>query len=209
MGDVLVYDNYMLARSGTNTTNTDRRALFGIYNAERDGDYHDRYYQREAKGRIAAGFLSKMTLLRSRYVHGRPDYTAHAPAQFTAKACIWHTGRCVAASSFATAGARVGCCRHPWRRRPKRPWWCVRSQLGCRPTRWLRRDQGSRGGQEPPEHIRGGSPRTRPVRAVADEDIRRAPGIWRTVEPCLRARQRPARARTSAQTQCAPHPKGC
>ena len=55
MGDVLVYDNYMLHRSGTNTTDTDRRALFGIYNAERDGDYHDRYYQREAKGRRAAG----------------------------------------------------------------------------------------------------------------------------------------------------------
>ena len=45
----------MLHRSGTNDTGTDRRALFGIYNAERDGNFHDRYYQREAKGRRAAG----------------------------------------------------------------------------------------------------------------------------------------------------------
>ena len=45
----------MLHRSGTNNTNTNRRALFGIYNAVSAGDYHDRYYQNEAKGRRAEG----------------------------------------------------------------------------------------------------------------------------------------------------------
>ena len=45
----------MLHRSGTNNTSTNRRALFGIYNAAADGDYHDRYYQNEAKGRRAKG----------------------------------------------------------------------------------------------------------------------------------------------------------
>ena len=54
-GDVLIYDNYMLHRSGTNATDTNRRALFGIYNAAADGDWHDVYYQNEAKGRRANG----------------------------------------------------------------------------------------------------------------------------------------------------------
>ena len=45
----------MLHRSGKNNTDTNRRALFGIYNAIDDGDYHDRYYQNEAKNRRAAG----------------------------------------------------------------------------------------------------------------------------------------------------------
>ncbi len=57
-GDVLIYDNYMLHRSGTNATDTNRRALFGIYNAESDGDWHDAYYQNEAKGRRAEGTKS-------------------------------------------------------------------------------------------------------------------------------------------------------
>ena len=45
----------MLHRSGTNTTNTNRRALFGVYNAARDGDWHDAYYQNEKEGRRADG----------------------------------------------------------------------------------------------------------------------------------------------------------
>jgi ectoine hydroxylase-related dioxygenase (phytanoyl-CoA dioxygenase family) len=40
-GDVLVYDNYMLHRSGKNLTDTNRRALFSIFNAASDGDFHD------------------------------------------------------------------------------------------------------------------------------------------------------------------------
>ena len=40
-GDVLIYDNYMLHRSGPNATDTNR-ALFGVYNAAKDGDYHDK-----------------------------------------------------------------------------------------------------------------------------------------------------------------------
>jgi ectoine hydroxylase-related dioxygenase (phytanoyl-CoA dioxygenase family) len=54
-GEVLVYDNYMLHRSGANATDTDRRALFAIFNAARDGDFHSRYYEREANGRRKAG----------------------------------------------------------------------------------------------------------------------------------------------------------
>ena len=36
-------------------TDTNRRALFGIYNAAADGDWHHAYYQHEAKGRRANG----------------------------------------------------------------------------------------------------------------------------------------------------------
>ena len=40
-GDVLIYDNYMLHRSGKNLTDTNRRALFSVFNAASDGDFHD------------------------------------------------------------------------------------------------------------------------------------------------------------------------
>ena len=45
----------MVHRSGPNLTDSSRRALFAIYNAARDGDYHDLYYQRESEGRRKAG----------------------------------------------------------------------------------------------------------------------------------------------------------
>ena len=54
-GDVLIYDNYMLHRSGKNLTDTNRRALFSVFNAASDGDFHDAYYENEAQGRRKAG----------------------------------------------------------------------------------------------------------------------------------------------------------
>lgn len=43
-GDLLFFDSYAPHRSGTNTTERDRRGLYLTYNAASDGDVRDRYY---------------------------------------------------------------------------------------------------------------------------------------------------------------------
>ena len=43
-GDLLVFDSYTPHRSGTNTTDRPRRAMYLTYNAAADGDHRDRYY---------------------------------------------------------------------------------------------------------------------------------------------------------------------
>lgn len=43
-GDVLLFDSYAPHRSGTNTSDHARRALYLTYNAARHGDFRDRYY---------------------------------------------------------------------------------------------------------------------------------------------------------------------
>ena len=60
-GDVLIYDNYMPHRSGTNSTEDWRRALFGIYYAEASApgrDLRTEYYEREAEKRRKDGSSS-------------------------------------------------------------------------------------------------------------------------------------------------------
>ena len=59
-GDVLIYDNFMPHRSGTNTTDVWRRALFGIYygNESEPRDLRNLYYEKEAVGRRANGTQS-------------------------------------------------------------------------------------------------------------------------------------------------------
>ena len=56
-GDVLIYDNFMPHRSGTNATDSWRRALFGIYYGEASTprDLRAEYYSKEAQGRRKAG----------------------------------------------------------------------------------------------------------------------------------------------------------
>jgi len=72
-GDVLIYDNFMPHRSGTNATDSWRRALFGIYYGEASTprDLREEYYSKEAQGRRKAG--SAATGGRANGFHtGRP-----------------------------------------------------------------------------------------------------------------------------------------
>ena len=74
-GDVLIYDNFMPHRSGTNATDSWRRALFGIYYAEASTprDLRAEYYSKEAQGRRKAG--SATVGGRANCFHtGRPVY---------------------------------------------------------------------------------------------------------------------------------------
>ncbi len=74
-GDLLIYDNFMPHKSGTNTTSTWRRALFGIYygNESEPRDLRKLYYEREAEGRRKAGGRKHETGGKANQFHtGKP-----------------------------------------------------------------------------------------------------------------------------------------
>ncbi len=48
-GELLVFGSYLAHRSGANTSNTDRKAIYATYNCVREGDLHDSYYEDRAK----------------------------------------------------------------------------------------------------------------------------------------------------------------
>jgi ectoine hydroxylase-related dioxygenase (phytanoyl-CoA dioxygenase family) len=52
-GQVLWFHSRTPHRSGTNASSTDRRALFPTYNALREGDLRDRYYEQKAAEFVA------------------------------------------------------------------------------------------------------------------------------------------------------------
>lgn len=45
-GQVLIFGSYLAHRSGANTSEKDRKALYATYNVKREGDLHDEYYAR-------------------------------------------------------------------------------------------------------------------------------------------------------------------
>lgn len=45
-GQVLIFGSYLAHRSGANTSERDRKALYATYNVAREGDLHDEYYAR-------------------------------------------------------------------------------------------------------------------------------------------------------------------
>lgn len=54
-GDLLWFDSYVPHRSGTNSTDRPRRALYLTYNAASDGDLRDTYYEDKRREFEAAG----------------------------------------------------------------------------------------------------------------------------------------------------------
>ena len=48
-GELLVFGSYLAHRSGANTSDKDRKAIYATYNCKREGDLHDDYYRDRAK----------------------------------------------------------------------------------------------------------------------------------------------------------------
>ena len=48
-GELLVFGSYLAHRSGANTSEKDRKAIYATYNCKREGDLHDDYYADRAK----------------------------------------------------------------------------------------------------------------------------------------------------------------
>ena len=48
-GQLLVFGSYLAHRSGANTSDTDRKAIYATYNCQTEGDLHDAYYEDRAK----------------------------------------------------------------------------------------------------------------------------------------------------------------
>jgi len=48
-GEILIFGSYLAHRSGANTSDLDRKAIYATYNCKSEGDLHDAYYADRAK----------------------------------------------------------------------------------------------------------------------------------------------------------------